>query len=289
MEKADLSNFPQKGHHFTFCDAVNDGLKVTDASLQTCHFHRIGAKDALFERSSLTQCLFEDTYLRKARFSNVQFTGSTFRNCNLEKASFHGCDLSYCSFQATKLDRNEILGNLPSEPNLKRDLARNLRKNFEALGDKDSADMFLDIEIEAHEQELLGIFRRNTEYYRSHYSGVDQAFAGLKYLGSKLSGLIWGYGHRVRRLVMSYLVLSFFFGLITYFFRLPFVVDAQKSVRPLGFWESIYYVFAETLGLGAAPLVPASEVAKALQLCQAFLGTLFLAMLAAAAYRRIAR
>ncbi len=289
METANLENFPTGGDHLLFGDAVKDDLHVMDTRIRMCHFRRIGAKKALFERSSLTQCLFEDTYFRNASFTDVRLTGSTFRNCNLEKAIFKGCDLRYCTFQTTRLDRDEIISNLPVEPNLKRDLARNLRKNFEALGDKDSADIFLDIEIEAHEQELLGASRRKTEYYRSHYSELDQALAGLKYLVSKLSGLVWGYGHRVRRLIASYLILTFGFSLITYFYRLPFTVDPQPTARALEFWESIYFAFAETLSLGATPFVPASSFAKGLQVFQGFLGTLFLALLAAAVYRRIAR
>ncbi len=289
MEPAELSKFPDKGEHFLFCDEVKDDLQVSGATLQTCHFRRVGAKKASFKHSSLTQCLFEDTYLRNAHFSEVNLTGSTFKNCNLEKASFQGCDLRYCTFHVTRLNPDEIINNLPIEPNLKRDLARNLRKNYETIGDKDSADIFLDIEIEAHEQELLGISRRKTEYYKSRYTGFDQASAVLKYSASKLSGLVWGYGHRVRRLVASYLILTLAFGFITYFCDLPFHVDPQASARNLGFWESIYYTFAETLSLGATSFAPASTLAKGLQLFQGFLGTLFLALLAAAAYRRIAR
>lgn len=289
MNTAELSTFPQEGNHLLFSDTVRDDLNVTEALLQTCHFLRIGAKKASFKKCFLTQCLFEDVYLRNATFTDVHFTGSTFRNCNLEKASLRGCDLRYCTFQATHLDRDEVLGNLPVEPNLKRDLARNLRKNFESIGDKESADIFMDIEIDAHEQELLGICRRKTAYYRSHYNGIDQVVAGLKYLSSKSSGILWGYGHRVHRLVISYIILTFVCALITYFSQMSFIVDAQGSVQILGFWQSIHYAFTESLGIGTSPPSPASLGAKALQLCQGFFAPLFLALLAAAVYRRIAR
>jgi hypothetical protein len=289
MHTADLSNIPQKCDHLLFSDAVQDNLHFTGSTLWACGFRRIGARNASFEQSSLTQCFFEDSYFRKASFRNVDLTGSTFRGCNLEKATFQGCNFRYCAFQMTRLDPNEIIGCLPVEPNLRRDLARNLRKNFEGLGDKVTADVFLNLEIEAYEQELLGAFRRKTEYYRSHYSNVDQAVAGLKYLASKLSGIVWGYGHRVSRLLVSYTILSTAFALITYFCRFPFSVDGQTSIRVLGFWESMYYTFAGTLCLSVASLTPVSAIAKALQLCETFLGTLFLALLAAAAYRKISR
>lgn len=289
METADLDKLPGNGSQLLFSDTVKDGLKVSGVVLRTCRFVRIGAKDAQFNSCSLTQCQFEESYLRKARFRDVDLTGSTFRNCNLEKATFKGCTLRYCTFQSTRLDCDEIIGCLPVEPNLRRDLARNLRRNFEELGDKDTANVFLDLEIDAHEQELLGAFRRKTDYYRTHYTGVDQAVAGIKLLSSKLSGIVWGYGHRVRRLLASYITFTLLLGLATYFAGLEFSGGTSESIRALGFWESMYCTFAGTLGLGASPLSPVSPVAKVLQISEGFIGTIFLAMLAAATYRRIAR
>lgn len=285
----DLEAIPKEGRHLIFCDYVKDDLIIEDAILQTCQFRRIGARNAVFRKCSLTQCLFEDTYFRKASFNDVRFTGSTFRKCNLEKATFQGCDLRFCKFESTFLNRDEIVGNLPVEPILRRNLARNLRKNFEALGDKESSDVFLNIEIEAHEQELLGGFRRKTAYYQQHYTQVDQVIAGLKYITSKLSGIVWGYGHRLSRLLASYLVVSCFFAFITYFFDLSFIVDTEASPRTLGFWESTYHVFSVTLGTGTISIAPFSLAAKMFEVIEGFLGTLFLALLAAAAYRRISR
>lgn len=289
MKTSDLAAFPREGHLLLFSDTIQDDLTVNDAKLTACFFTRIGAKNAQIKNCALTQCLFEDSYLRKARFVNVDFTGSTFRNCNLEKASFQGCKLQYCSFHSTRLNHEEIIACLPGEPNLRRDLARNLRRNFQVLGDKDAADKFLDLEIAAHEKELLCAFRRKTAYYKTHYSIIEQVMAGVSLLGSKLSGLVWGYGHRVRRLLGSYLCLTLLLGLITYLCRIEFGDESSVAVRSLGFWESIHYTFAATLALGAAPLNPVSVAAKILQLFEGFVGTLFLALLAAASYRRIAR
>lgn len=272
-----------------FQDEIMDDLVLAKVSLQACRFCRLGLRDAKVQNSSLTQCHFQDCYLRKAHFVNARLTGSTFRRCNLEKATFRGCDLRFCTFEATRLHRDEVIGCLPVEPNLRRDLAQNLRKNFETLGDKESADVFLGIEIQAREQEFLATFHRKTEYYRSHYSPVDQAKAGLKYIGSKVNGIVWGYGHRVRRLIASYIALTLVFALITCFAGLRYSVATDQPTRTLSFWESLYQAFAETLGVGATPLSPATSAGLVLQVLEGFLGTLFLALLAAGAYRRIAR
>jgi uncharacterized protein YjbI with pentapeptide repeats len=289
MDKGNLAAVPLQGAHIVFSDEVKDDLDLKGVHLQKCYFTRIGTRDAAFRDCKLTQCLFEDTYLRKAHFKNVQLTGSTFRKCNLAKATLSGCDLRFCTFEATLLDREEVIGNLPSEPNLRRDLARDLRKNFESLGDKESSDVFLTLEIKAHEEELLSAFRRKTDYYRQHYSTFEQVGAGAKYVGSRLSGLMWGYGHRVGRLVTSYLVLTLILALIIYLLGVPFIVDANMPVRALGFGEAIYQTLGATLGTGTATFSPAFPLGKMLQVLERFLGTLFLALLAAVTYRRIAR
>ena len=289
MKNGKLTELPRTGTLLVFQDEIVDNVTINDVKFQACQFRRLGMKDARVEGATLAQCCFEDCYLRKAHFVSTQLTGSMFRKCNLEKATFQCCDLRYCTFEATRLDRNEVIGCLPVEPNLRRQLAQNLRKNFETLGDKDSADAFLDIEIRAHEEELLGAFRQRTEYYRSHYNSLDQAMAGLKYLGWKINGIVWGHGHRVARLIRSYVCLTLMFGLVVYCGRLNYNVVAESSIRALGFWESLYQAFAATVRAAGIPFLPASPVSLALQVFEGLLGTLFLALLAASIYRRIAR
>lgn len=289
MEESCLEQFPASGKRLVFADSVKDDLRIDGVKLQLCQFHQIGARNAKITNSSLTQCMFVDTYLRDASFSNVQLTGSTFRNCNLTRTRFQGCDLSYCVFQNTSFDKNEIAANLPCQPNLKRALARNLRKNCEDLGDKKSADFFMDIEIAAEEQEYCNRFFRRTAYYRDKYTSVDQVKAGAQFLKSRFSGLVWGYGHRIWRLIVSYALLILVFSFVTSYCRLLFIVDNMPSARAMSLWESFYYVLSDTLGFGAGPVIPATVSAQILHLSQSFLGTIFLAMLVAALYRKIAR
>ena len=284
-----ITEIPSQGELFIFSDQQNDSLTVSGVSISTSSFLRLGMKEATFNNCSFTQSYFEDSYFRKAIFKNVRFTGSTFKFCNFDKASFQSCDLRYCNFHCCKLPRDEIVATLPTEPNLKRDLARNLRANFESLGDKKSADAFLDIEIQAYEEELKAIFFSKTEYYRTHYDRFAQFYAGLKYCGSIISGVIWGYGHRVGRLLASYAIITFLLSLLTYFSKINFFVSGHSSQRPLNLKESLYLIFSETLNASGASFIPATSTGKLILLAVSFLGTLFLALLAATLYRRIAR
>jgi len=170
MQIISLMDIPKEGSNLVFQDDIEDYLTLEDVKLKTCRFKRLGMREAKFINSSITQSLFEDCYLRKAKFQNVKLTGNTFRNCNLERATFQGCDLRYCKFENVRLNRKEIISCLPVEPNLTHDLARNIRRNFEMQGDKESADIFMKIEIQAYEEGLLEIFRRPTKYYKDRYS-----------------------------------------------------------------------------------------------------------------------
>ncbi len=280
---------PESGKLLLFSDQQQDNFEKSQSSIIASSFIRLGMKEAVIKDCSFTQSNFEDSYFRKAVFKNVRFTGSSFRFCNFDKASFQTCDFRYCNFYHCNLPSNEIIACLPPEPNLCRDLARNLRANFEMVGDKKSADTFLDIEIQAYEDELKAIFFSNTEYYKKHYNMLAQIQAGAKFLVSKLSGMVWGYGHRVGRLVLSCFLTTCFLSLTTYFGKINFFVSNNIAPRQLTFWESINMGFCETVNASSPSFSPSTLAGQLITLSESLLGTLFLALLAATLYRRIAR
>lgn len=285
----EIQKIPKEGNLLLLSDQQQDNIKISDVNISASSFIRLGMKGAVIKDCAFTQSNFEDSYFRKAKFINVRFTGSRFRFCNFDKASFQACDFRYCSFFYCKLPRDEIIACLPPEPNLCIDLARNLRSNFELMGDKKAADIFLDIEIQANEDLSKSIFLSKTEYYKEHYNLLDQVREGWKFVLSKLSGIAWGYGHRVGRLFLSYIAITILWSLITYFGEINFLVGNHNVPRSLTFWESIYMMFGVTIRLSSISLIPISIFGKLILLLESFLGTLFIALLAATLYRKIAR
>ena len=288
-KRSTVTDIPAHGDLLLFCDEKADKIRVANKNIKTSSFLRLGLKESSFSDCSFTQSNFEESYFRKADFKNIRFTGSSFKYCNFDKANFQTCDFRYCRFYYCKLPVNEIIACLPAEPNLRRDLARNLRANFELLADKKSADIFLDIEIQASEEELKAIFLSKTEYYKQHYNSVAQINSGLKFLISKLSGIVWGYGHRVSRLLFSYFLITCLYSLISYFGKLQFFILDSDTSRPLTIMESVYLGFSKAVGTSVPSIIPATFGAKILYLSQNFIGAIFLALLAATIYRRIAR
>jgi uncharacterized protein YjbI with pentapeptide repeats len=288
-QQTSLAMMPESGKLLLFSDQQQDNFKKSQATITASSFIRLGMKEAVFKDCSFTQSNFEDSYFRKAVFKNVCFTGSSFRFCNFDKASFQTCDFRYCNFFHCKLPKDEIISCLPPEPNLRRDLARNLRANYEMIGDKKSADTFMDIEIQAYEDELKAIFFSKTDYYKNHYNLLNQILAGAKFLVSNLSGKFWGYGHRVGRLILSYIFTTCVLSLITYFGKIKFFVSSNSVPRQLTFWESINMGFCETVSASSPSFVPSTLGGQLITLSASLLGILFLALLAATLYRRIAR
>lgn len=158
-----------QGAGFLFLDENADKKAIKHANTSLSIFMRIGMKESKFNNCSFTQSEFRDCYLRKCTFDLVDFTGSTFFDCNLEKAKFTRCDLKYARFFNCNVDYEGIIGSLPVEPNLRLLLARNLRSNALQLGDKEMADSFLEVAMEAEETLQMSIIRGDTLYYRQNY------------------------------------------------------------------------------------------------------------------------
>ena len=106
---------------------------------------------------------------------------------------------------------------------------------------------------------------------------------------SKISGIVWGYGHRVGRLALSYFLTTSLLSIITYFGKLTFFVSGTSVPRKLTFWESINMGFCETVGASSPSFVPSTLGGQLIALSASLVGTVFLALLAATLYRRIAR
>lgn len=284
-----IKELPRNGESFILSDQVADKIQLANINLRTSYFTRLGVKSGVFTDCSFTQSIFIDSYFRNAEFHNVRFTGSCFYNCNFDKAIFQTCDFRYCNFHNCKITKAEIISCLPPEPNLRRALARNLRMNYQMLGDKESADTMLDIEIHANEEELKAIFFSKSQYYKNQYNTYDQIIAGEKHVLSKASGLIWGYGHKISRLLFSYILITVILSLILYFSNGVYIQVSGGFSQRISLLESIYLGFSGPVGAASMSIYLSNLIAKIFMLIQSFLGTLFIALFAAAFYRRIAR
>ncbi|MGL3756185.1 pentapeptide repeat-containing protein [Bacillus velezensis] len=269
-----------------------DELNLTNLELFKSRLFNLGLKNTIISSSSIKQSELEKCYFRYAKFINVDFTGSKFINCDLSNANFNSCNLRYASFRDCKLNLKEIMGCLPSEPNLKVSLLKELRMNQLGLGDNKSADDLL-IKINDTEKEfLLERVRSSTSYFREREDLSSRAIAFFKYIMLQLNDFIWGYGLKITRLFRSALIILILFGLFIYFGTgkeyIGVYPDGNKLIK-LNFWQSIYASYTNFTTVGYGHFTPLKFNSILIFTIENLLGLIFLGFLVSGVYRRIAK
>jgi Pentapeptide repeats (9 copies) len=169
-------------------------------------FTRLGAKARYFKKVDFRYSIFDRCYLRKCVFDSCDFTGAQFINSNFLESSFIGCKFDYCSFEKTTIE-SEILDNCcPPFENLKLRFARSLRINYQQLGDTDSANKAIKVELKATELRLHKSWRSNESYYRLKYAGWRRVRAYLDWFQFKMLDFIWGNGESATKLIRTVLI-----------------------------------------------------------------------------------
>lgn len=271
-----------------FENEINDSLDIKKVNIKFSLFRRLGIRDAKFQGGVISHSIMEDVYGRKGKFIDINFTGTIFRNCNFEKAVFSSCTLKYCKFTNTQLPYLEIINCLPVEPNLKKELARNLKMNFIGLGEKNIADIFLDIEIKARQEEQLAIFCSHTDYYRSKYDCIDRIKNLLGYWKSKILGFLSGYGYKIHWVLFSFLIMQLTLTTFLYFSFSEFVFE-NGTKGSLSFLQAGKAVLSESIKFSYSSYSPQTTIAKMLLFISRFIGIVYLGLLSATIYRKIAR
>ncbi|XQY92501.1 pentapeptide repeat-containing protein [Metabacillus sp. HB246100] len=273
-------------------DQEDDRLELSNVRLFKSKLFNLGLKHAVFSTCAITQSDIEKCYLRKAKFVNVDFTGSNFIDCDLENAQFNSCNLRYATFRGCKINLQEIYGCLPSEPNLKLALLKELRLNQLGLGENKSADEIL-IKIHDTEKELLiERVKCSTSYHREREDFISRTIALFNYLMLQLNDFIWGYGLKLSRLFRTALLTLLIFALLIYFFtekEYITVTENGNKVIELNFWQSLYASYTNFTTVGYGHFTPNQLTSSLLFAVENLLGLIFIGFLVSGVYRRIAK
>lgn len=192
---------------------------ANDAKFPDHIFTRTSAKKRTFSGVDFRYCTFDACYFRDCGFDSCDFTGCRFLNCNFHGSRFIGCKFDYAAFERTFID-NAILDECcPAYENLKLRFARSLRANFQALGDAESVNKAILVELDATGVHLTKAWTSNESYYRKKYRGLRRIKAFFAWLEFKILDLLWGNGERPGRLarsVLFFLVLLAIYDAITH-------------------------------------------------------------------------
>lgn len=167
-------------------------------------FQDVNALDAKFAHCDFSYSVFYRAYFRNAIFEKCKFVGCIFVDSHLRGIRVYATDLRFSKFQRTQVDVDEIVSNLSSEPNIRREALQNLLANSREVGDFESQRKLILQEIKATRDHHWRAFTGADKYHKQKYASLGaKATALWNWLTINVSGWIWGNGESARNIIVS--------------------------------------------------------------------------------------
>ncbi len=180
---------------------------ILGATLENRLFLRLVAKGRTFQNVKFKYSIFDTCYLRDCKFDSCDFTGCRFVGSNLYGTKFVGCRFDYSWFERTLLDNSILDTGCPGLDNLKLKFARTLRMNYQQIGDSQSANKAIRVELEAQQSDLYKAWHSNESYYRKKYTGLLRARMFTRWVSFKILDIVWGNGESPWKLIRTACIL----------------------------------------------------------------------------------
>jgi len=226
--------------------------------------------------------LFINAYFRRTTVAGCVFSGCRFVDCDFPKMSLSGSRLQYCKFQGCYIPYSQLRLNMPTEPNLREEIAHDLAVETDRMGAYSESTDFRWEEIRSHELNLSLAVRGATEWYRTHYDLSMRLICAVRLVSSMLNRHLWGYGEKIWILIRNLLLLSVVvFPVAFLFVRSGFTKAKGGSVEIadlIGY--SLAHILPISIASGTSPVSPLASFLTTLESLAGFVGTgLFLSYL----------
>jgi hypothetical protein len=192
-------------------------IDVSNEAFANYLFIRLIALDKKFTKVDFKYSIFDNSYLRNCKFDTCDFTGCRFVGTNLNGAIFSNCKFQYAIFEKTQIDSYILDQECPNEENLKMKFARSLRMNYQSLGDAQSVNKAMKVELKATEEHLYKAWSANSTYYRNKYKGWNRVKHFLQWTQFILLDFIWGNGESYWKLLRTVFIIFFLIASIDFF------------------------------------------------------------------------
>lgn len=194
--KGDLSAKADFAQDAIFAAERVDGEIINKRRYSHCTFANISFLEAKVVGCVFEDCVFIGCYFRKTLLRSNEFKGCRFIGCDFPRIRVHSSRFGYCQFHKCFIEFGELKHNLPSEPNIRRDLTANIAHAAESLGVTKEARRYRLEAIAAQNEHLWAGFMHQGDWARDHFPGLKRLTALLQVVSSRLNGLIWGHGER---------------------------------------------------------------------------------------------
>lgn len=261
-----------------------DGRAIEEANFQHCSFANLSFKGVSFRNGSFVNCVFIGCYFRRAELVNTRFIGCRFFDCVFRHAAVKGCDFRFSTFRDCQIPFAEMRYSLPSEPNIREELARNLALESSRLGLSSESRAYRMEEIRAREEHLVAAVLGRSQWYRDHYDLLGRVQAFGNWCFSLLNRWLWGYGERARVLVRNLaLVALLVFPVFFYFLRSQL---SRSDDGDLSLLDLLFFSLGNIMPAGiTSGVVAVGATARLLAGFESLIGIVALALFASYIFR----
>ena len=225
---------------------------VRYVDLSSVILKNVSGKATKFEKVKFNYSRMHDCYFRDANFVQCDFTGAKFYDSNFRGAKFEECKFDYSRFNNTIIHYNQLKWNLPKFENLRRDFLRNLRKNFEAIGDVDSINECIIAELKAERTYKENVVWRPESYYRKKYTGLNWVRGCVALVKFRFLDLVWGNGESFKKLVYFTIFCLFIFAFLFYWKNGTPASETNCLGVLKQFWEASLAMLDQFVGTGCS-------------------------------------
>lgn len=214
-QNQNIINHTQPSGRITHTDLAVVPENLSNEDWSNREFIRLVASSKRFYMVDFSQSRFNNCYLTACVFENCCFTGSHFISSNLRNSNFINCRFDYTTFERTIVDPDILDHQFLNMVNLRKDFARSLRTNYQQMGDNDSANRAIQVELDSTKIHLFNGWTSETEYYRNKYGSVFQRLKMFSlWLKFKALDWLWGNGEKISRVVIAIMLYIFIIAIV---------------------------------------------------------------------------
>jgi len=255
-----------------------DGAQITGVNLRWSTIRDVGFKgtrllDCNLSQTTLSECYFRGTVFRNCDIVNGKFQKSEFSNAHIDE-----CRLDFCSFSECEITLKTIRFRSDTHPRVLSRICRNLKLNAMSMGHFDDAGELTYME-KTHERHVL-----HDQAFGARASGAAPEPLGVRlgaarrWLSSMFLKLLWGYGERPLRLLVSAAAAIVAFGVVQY---------ALDGVPGETLGAHLYFSGITFMTIGYGDLVPVAPLPRFLAVLEGAVGISVIGMLIASWTKKI--
>jgi hypothetical protein len=176
-----------------FEDERHDGENFNGITFEFCTFEKIGLRNTVFSHCIFKHCEFLDCYFVGGRYEHCNFIGSYFERCNFTWAEFPNSQLDYTRFSQCAPVLQQVMEHKPQDPQAAAKFFRNLAFEHKNLGNWQEVDRLIHQSYKERERHYWNALTGANKHYLERY-GSRKVRYGVRYVLSRLSRSLWGYG-----------------------------------------------------------------------------------------------